>query len=489
MTERPRVALALLLTVLAQAAASCTSRCVAGFTEVGGECVGPDGSGSAPCDAAQPGLYAGQTDQGLPISFELTPDRSQVRSFAIDTEITGQNGEKVRHEIRWGPGFPILGCTFGGRLINSEFAGSFRPPSAFVGSWADSVAQDVSFGFYTGSGTWTAQFQGPVGDGGTADGGPVADGGPALDGGLAEDGGPVADGGPSPDGGTGADGGAGAGGGVSEITVPAGFTSEVYAQGLSGPVALAVEATSGDLYVAEHFAGTVARIPRSAPRSTAHGGLSRPRGLSLVPGSPDRLYVSHEGGIEAIEIGGSSAPFGPPLSFAAGPLACDATPRCFVAELDFGERGQAVWEVGASAAAIVADAANGIDQPIGLALGRETLLVAEGNLGFPSADGVLFHDVSLDGGVAGFTPVPLVAQPGALAPLAGNLLFVAEVDVRGGGGRQVFLLDRAARTTRPFASGFSLPLGIAFDASRGDLFVADLNRGAVYRVRGPFGAL
>jgi hypothetical protein len=425
------------------------------------------------------GLYAGLTDQGLPVSFRLAAARDHIEEFAIDTDLTGSDGSTVRHQIRWSPGFRMAGCEFAGTTPGGQFSGAFVPPSTFAGIWGDSYARDLTGMVFTAGGTFTATFQ-RDGDGGGADGG-AADGGGA-DGGTPDGG--IEDGGAA-DGGI-ADGGA-ADGGAPDIALPAGFTVEIYASGLSGPLALALDSSGGDLFVAEHLAGAVTRLPRTGGRTTALSGIAWPRGLSLVP--PATLYVSHAGGIQALQLGGTPAAFGPALSFSAGPLACDEAPRCFVAELDFGARGQAVWLVTPASAEPVATAQSGVDQPFGLALEPGGLLIAEADLGFATADGVLFHALSFDGGVSGLTPLPLIAQPGALAVLRPDLFFTSEVVFSGTGARKVFLLDRGSRSTRAFAQGFSLPAGLQYDPTRKELFVSDLARGAVYRVRGPFDTL
>jgi hypothetical protein len=481
----PRIAIPFLV-VTAVAASACRSPCLEGYVEMDGRCVGPDAS--VTCDSAPAGVYAGSTDQGLPISFEVNATRTQVVNFNIDTDLVGPNDQHVSHQVRWAPGFPMIRCAFAGSLVGGEYSGSFIPPDSFAGVWADSVSQDISYGFYTAGGTFTAKWT-SAGDGGTADGG-AEDGGAPRDGGPPSDGGPPIDGGAPADGGAPIDGGAPTDGGtLPSLTLPAGFTSEVVAGGLSGPIALALDPATGDLFVAEYLAGSVTRYPRGGSPVPVAAGLTRPRGLSFVSGTPGRLYVSQEQGLLVVDLSGSSLPFGPALSFPAGPLVCDPTPRCFVAEFDFGRRGQAVWLVTADGSSVTAGTAAGIDQPFGLLREADSLLVAEASLGFSSADHVLFHSVRFDGGVTGFNPVPLVAQPGALASLGASLVLVSEVVVSGGSGRRVFLLDRVGATTRDFASGFSIPAALAYDAAHRELYVADLARGTVYRIFGPFDTL
>jgi hypothetical protein len=488
---RPGFALLLLVATIV-APPACRSPCLEGYTEVDGRCVAPDGS--ATCQAAPVGLYAGTTDQGLPISFEVNATRTQVVNFRIDTDLVGANNAHVVHEIRWGPGFPMIGCAFAGTLVGGEYSGSFIPPDTFAGVWADSVTQDISYGYFTGGGTFTAQWvsaaDGGATDGGGDDGGGIGDGGPSTDGGMPLDGGTPLDGGPPVDGGPPADGGAPVdGGAASSLTLPEGFSSEILADNLLGPIALALEPATGDLFVAEHLAGSVTRFSRDGASRLVATGLIRPRGLSFVPGPADRLYVSQEQALLVIDLSGSTLPFGPFLSFSPGPLVCDPTPRCFVAEFDFGRRGQAVWLVTAEGASVAAGGPAGIDQPFGLLREADSVLVAEANLGFSSADHVLFHRLLLDGGVTGFNPVPLVAQPGALASLHSSLAFVSEVVLSGGSARRVFLLDRSVATTREFARGFSIPAALAYDAAHRELYVADLGRGALFRILGPFDGL
>jgi hypothetical protein len=454
--------------------------------DTNGICALPDGSANGGCAAASPGLYAGVTDQGLPVSFEVSGDGSQIINFAIDTQLQGPPGTTVpRHQIRWGPGFPLLGCGFADTLDNGEYSGSFSPPHSFTGLWSDSVTipQNGEDVIYSAGGTWSAIFGGSAGDGGAQ-----MDGGAALDGGAA-DGGAVADGGAA-DGGA-QDGGAQDGGGAPILSLPAGFSADIVAANLAGPIALALDPASGDLYFAETFAGTVTRLRRDGSLSLVLSLLRQPRGLSFVHGATDLLYASDESGITVVPTDGSADPtaFGPALSFPAGPLLCDATPRCIVAELRFGERRQSVWRVTADSVDLVAGPNDGIDQPLGLVGSGDGLLITDANLGFPPS-GALFHVVSPDGGVTGFTPAPLVAGPGPAALLGGTRYAVGEVVIAGAGDdRNVFVLDRATFRTRPFAHGFAVPIALAYDNGRQELFVVDLSRGALYRVRGPFDSL
>jgi sugar lactone lactonase YvrE len=457
----------------------CSSRCAAGFVERDGVCVDPTGDGSLPlCSAAPPGRYEGLTDQGLPVSFELTADRKRVVNFAIDVVLIGDGPNRPTHQVRIPAGLPMSGCAFAGVIVNSEFSGAFLPPQQFAGAYYDTFLLTDTMTILPASGQWTASLVAPL-DGGVAFDGAVADGAIPFDAGTIDAG--------ALDAGTLADGGA-----STALVLPPGFRADVLASGLLGPIALAHDTAGDALYVAEYFAGQVTRITlATGARAAIATGLASPAGVSIAgAGTPGaKLYTAHAGGLLVQSLsGGAAQAFGPSLSFAPGPLHCSEAGVCHVVEFSFGRRAQALWRVTSAAATIVADADAGIDQPFGLAGSSAGLLVAEANLGFPSADGVLLHELDPDGGVTSLNAT-LLAQPGALAPLRADLFFVSEVVLASGGDRRVFLFDRVASSTRAFAAGFALPMALAFDAARGVLYVADLSRGVVVRIEGPFGTL
>ena len=94
MTNRPgntgrSALLAILVFVHVPWGAGCPAPCAAGFVQKDGVCVDPGADAGAACGGAPAGLYAGVTDQNLPVSFELSADRTTARNFAIDVSLVG----------------------------------------------------------------------------------------------------------------------------------------------------------------------------------------------------------------------------------------------------------------------------------------------------------------------------------------------------------------------------------------------------------------
>ena len=87
------------------------------------------------------------------------------------------------------------------------------------------------------------------------------------------------------------------------------------------------------------------------------------------------------------------------------------------------------------------------------------------------------------------SPAPPTGVTGALTFFQGNRYFVAEAFGRGAAPRKVQIIDRALRSSRPFAEVAAAMTALAFDGARGALYIADFGRGLLYRIRGPFGSL
>ncbi len=306
------------------------------------------------------------------------------------------------------------------------------------------------------------------------------------------------------------------------LTVPAGWTAERYATGLTRPTAMAF-GPDGRLYVAQETGQIVVVGVESAKPRVLARGFHTPLGLAW---HGPRLFVSSQGRLDSLNLQGGrlvarrtlvrGLPFGRHqqdnvvigrdgrLYFGSGST-CDAC-----AERD--RRSATILSVRPNGRDL-AVVARGLRNPYGLALqpgtgrlyatvnGRDDLSAEPAemlvevrpgrNFGWPGC-WPSFARKRLEGSCRGVTPPIAYLEPRsgaggmAFAPDGSTAYVALWGQYFGPHGRTVMSVelgaDGAATRQQVFARGFGHPLAVLVDRS-GALLVSDWERGVLYRIR------
>jgi glucose/arabinose dehydrogenase len=302
------------------------------------------------------------------------------------------------------------------------------------------------------------------------------------------------------------------------LSLPDGYTAEIYASGLRRPTALAFG--PGGLLYATQERGEIVAVGRgsTAPRVLARG-FRTPLGLTWVG---QTLYVSAQGSVSRLVVRGKRVvsrkeivrglPFGRHqqdtivlgsdgrLYVGSGSTCdvCTEKDRRSGAILSFRPDGRDVRVV-----------AKGLRNPFGLAFHRDGRLFVSDNarddLGDeePAETVVVVKPGSdfgwprcwaswrlrkLQGSCAGVTAPFAYLEPHSSANTLAfwrNALFVVEWGqyLSERWGRKLVRVDLGTRKATTFADGFDHPLGLAVDPRTGGLLVGDWGRGLIYLLR------
>jgi hypothetical protein len=274
--------------------------------------------------------------------------------------------------------------------------------------------------------------------------------------------------------------------------------AEVWADGFSDLRGIAVDATSGAVYVADRGTGTVTRIDPAGARIVVATGLERPIGLALDQDRRVLIAEERAGRVVRVEATGARTPLitdiKQPRWVAVGP---DGTTYVSARRLTRGTDPEPDDESAEPEVVLARSPSSGLTRQFaggfkslqGVAVhGAAIFLATRGLQGDAHGDGVIFQLAISAGGTAG-TPAMLgsgdqLKKPQGLATDMLSALFLTTKELSVAEDRTkraVGKLDLSGRLTS-YAAGLAGPQGLAFD-SAGHLYVTDGAR--VLRFRAP----